>query len=458
MKGPGRKALLAGIPGHRPGASGDLGACATEMTRLFDAAARGVGPYQLGSACDGEVWGPVTEAADRMSRAWNERAVLARDEIESLSAKIRSVITGNPLPALVLGPDLAVSEANEAFSRISGIPASDLQGKRLPELRITNRNGPGAEDALKLRRPSVGTAAMAFPSGERLFEEYNIPVTAGDGTVTAIVAFFYDVTRWTDENSALKGRISALEKDASETAGLKDQIAALEEEIRRTRGIPAPAAAPANTPAPVPPPAEPAALAVQQPAPAPAQPAGAPASGSPAPARKSKDGGTAVSEPTYDVVAFELGGERYAMDIGYAREIVEMMPITPIPRAPPYLCGVMNLRGEITNIIDINSILGIGEEKAEKTRKIIVLSQEASDGENMGIVVDDVESVMQVRESQVERLGDGVVTQGKAQIKGVIKIRESTGEREDDVKGKVGLVIWIDIRGIIHDLTGSGKA
>jgi len=56
-------------------------------------------------------------------------------------------------------------------------------------------------------------------------------------------------------------------------------------------------------------------------------------------------------DPTVDIVEFVLGGERYALDIQLAREIVEMIPITPIPRAPSYISGVINLRGEITNIL-----------------------------------------------------------------------------------------------------------
>lgn len=131
------------------------------------------------------------------------------------------------------------------------------------------------------------------------------------------------------------------------------------------------------------------------------------------------------------MVAFELGGEQYAMDIQCAREIVEMMPVTPIPRAPPYLYGVMNLRGEITNIININQVLGIPEEKAQEGRKIIVLSQEASEGDNMGIVVDDVHTVLQVRESDVEHLDEGIARES-TRIKGIIKIHgRGGGERHE---------------------------
>ena len=60
-----------------------------------------------------------------------------------------------------------------------------------------------------------------------------------------------------------------------------------------------------------------------------------------------------------DIVEFEINNERYALDIGLTREIVEMIPITPVPRAPPYIAGIINLRGEITNIINLNNILGI---------------------------------------------------------------------------------------------------
>ena len=46
-----------------------------------------------------------------------------------------------------------------------------------------------------------------------------------------------------------------------------------------------------------------------------------------------------------EILEFDLGGESYAMDIGIAREIVEMLPITPIPRAPSHVTGLLNLPG-----------------------------------------------------------------------------------------------------------------
>jgi purine-binding chemotaxis protein CheW len=111
-----------------------------------------------------------------------------------------------------------------------------------------------------------------------------------------------------------------------------------------------------------------------------------------------------------EVVEFILGGEHYALDIHLAREIVEMLQITPIPRAPHYISGVINLRGEITNIMNLNSMLGLVNQEVRDNQKIIVLVPEAVSGSNIGIIVDDVIGVLQVAESDVEHLGEGLAS------------------------------------------------
>jgi len=69
-----------------------------------------------------------------------------------------------------------------------------------------------------------------------------------------------------------------------------------------------------------------------------------------------------------DVVEFEICNEHYALDISLTREIVEMVPITPVPRAPPHIAGIINLRGEITNIINLNQILNLKENAERETQ------------------------------------------------------------------------------------------
>jgi len=152
---------------------------------------------------------------------------------------------------------------------------------------------------------------------------------------------------------------------------------------------------------------------------------------------------------TVDVVEFELGGERYALDIQLVREIVEMMQITPIPRAPPYISGVINLRGEITNIMNLNTLLGLANQQIRDNQKIIVLVPEAAGGSNVGIIVDDVSSVLQVPENDIDHIGEGFASEFSSFVKGIIKIKaEETQNKEDKEKN---LIIWIDMQKVLKD-------
>jgi purine-binding chemotaxis protein CheW len=151
-------------------------------------------------------------------------------------------------------------------------------------------------------------------------------------------------------------------------------------------------------------------------------------------------------DTTVDIVEFVLGGERYALDIQLAREIVEMIPITPIPRAPPYISGVINLRGEITNIMNLTTLLGLPHQETRSSQKIIVLVPEAAAGSNVGIIVDDVLGVMQVARADIEHLGEGLASEVSGFVKGIIKQKGDGAE-----KTNTGLIIWIDMQKMLED-------
>jgi purine-binding chemotaxis protein CheW len=150
---------------------------------------------------------------------------------------------------------------------------------------------------------------------------------------------------------------------------------------------------------------------------------------------------------TVDVVEFLLGGERYALDIQLAREIVEMIPITPIPRAPPYISGVINLRGEITNIMNLNTLLGLPPQETRENQKIIVLVPDAAAGSNVGIIVDEVTSVLQIAETDIEHLGEGLSSEVSSFVKGIIKLKSDGSDKKS-----TGLIIWIDMKKVLEDV------
>lgn len=159
-------------------------------------------------------------------------------------------------------------------------------------------------------------------------------------------------------------------------------------------------------------------------------------------------GGSGIAE-IIEIVEFTLAGKRYALDIHLVREIVMMLPITPIPRAPDFISGVLNLRGEITNIVNLNKILGVKSQEIRKNQKIIVLVPQAAGGNNVGIIVDDVSSVIQVPEGDIEQMHGGASSKLSAFVKGIIKLRS-----EDQDKKSKGLLIWIDLEKVLKEMVG----
>ena len=154
-----------------------------------------------------------------------------------------------------------------------------------------------------------------------------------------------------------------------------------------------------------------------------------------------------------DVVEFDINNERYALDITLTREIVEMVPITPVPRAQAHIAGIINLRGEITNIINLNQILGLPDKADRKDQKIIVLVPDAAEGSNTGIIVDEVHAVLQISENEIESIKGPL--SGEAYVKGIIKIGDKEASESADEKR---LIVWIDVGQILQDILASTKA
>ena len=100
-------------------------------------------------------------------------------------------------------------------------------------------------------------------------------------------------------------------------------------------------------------------------------------------------------------LTFQLKGQTYGFSIGIVREINRMMDITPVPKTSPSLLGVMNLRGKVIPVVDLSLQLRLGEMQPTKNTCIIVTE---SEGGPVGVVVDVVNSVMEISDNQIEGL------------------------------------------------------
>jgi purine-binding chemotaxis protein CheW len=104
-----------------------------------------------------------------------------------------------------------------------------------------------------------------------------------------------------------------------------------------------------------------------------------------------------------ELISFLIGEQEFCVDITSVREIRGWTPATPVPHAPPFLLGVINLRGAVMPVIDLGARLGMATAPPTARHVIIV----AKMGEHsVGLVVDAVCETFAVRPEQVQPLPD----------------------------------------------------
>lgn len=124
-------------------------------------------------------------------------------------------------------------------------------------------------------------------------------------------------------------------------------------------------------------------------------------------------------------LTFMLDGQSYGVPIGAVREINRMSEITPVPKTPEFVSGVMNLRGRVIPVVNLRLKFSLLYQEATKDTCIIVI--ESGSGQ-VGVIVDSVRAVAHMTKEQIEptpTLGDSsqlsfVTGMGKVENKVII--------------------------------------
>lgn len=103
--------------------------------------------------------------------------------------------------------------------------------------------------------------------------------------------------------------------------------------------------------------------------------------------------------PLTQWVTFSLADETYGIDVMRVQEVLPMSEIAPVPGAPRFVLGIINLRGNVVTVIDTRMRFGLESRDADKASRIVVI--ETGD-QVAGILVDSVAEVMNVREDEVD--------------------------------------------------------
>jgi purine-binding chemotaxis protein CheW len=127
-------------------------------------------------------------------------------------------------------------------------------------------------------------------------------------------------------------------------------------------------------------------------------------------------------DSTIQVIVFNLGEERYGVEISQVKEIILPTQITRIPNVPSYIEGVLNLRGQIAAIINLRKRLGKEPQKNDENTRIIVI--ELNDA-IVGVMVDSVSEVKYLSSQNIEEIPRFLALKDDSRfLKGVGKLED----------------------------------
>ncbi|MEZ4501823.1 MAG: chemotaxis protein CheW [Dehalococcoidia bacterium] len=130
----------------------------------------------------------------------------------------------------------------------------------------------------------------------------------------------------------------------------------------------------------------------------------------------------AAIEHTRQLVTFDLGGERYGVDILAVREIIRPQAVRDVPDSPDAVRGVINLRGIVIPIVDLHVRFSLPQASETEASRIVVID---IDGDPVGFVVDAVDRVLRIETRAVDPAPRYVLGARSSYIEGFARIDES---------------------------------
>ena len=105
------------------------------------------------------------------------------------------------------------------------------------------------------------------------------------------------------------------------------------------------------------------------------------------------------NDPLIQWVTFKLDSEVYGIDVMQVQEVLRVSEIAPVPGAPNYVMGIINLRGNVVTVIDTRKRFGLSENEIDDSTRIVIIE---SDGNVVGMLVDSVAEVVDLKRSEIE--------------------------------------------------------
>ena len=134
-------------------------------------------------------------------------------------------------------------------------------------------------------------------------------------------------------------------------------------------------------------------------------------------------------------VTFRLEDETYGINVMQVQEVLRVTEIAPVPGAPDYVLGIINLRGNVVTVVDTRERLGLGAKEMDESTRIVIIE---ADKLVVGILVDAVTEVVDLRASEIESAPSVGNDESSKYIQGV-------ASREGE------LLILVDLNKLLND-------
>ncbi len=142
-----------------------------------------------------------------------------------------------------------------------------------------------------------------------------------------------------------------------------------------------------------------------------------------------------ANDSVLQLVTFRLKDESYGINVMKVQEVLRVTEIAPVPGAPPFVLGIINLRGNVVTVIDTRSRFGLPSAELDDSSRIVIIESEK---QVVGILVDAVAEVVELNEGEVDAAPNVGNDESSRYIQGV-------ATREN------GLLILVDLNKLLTD-------
>jgi purine-binding chemotaxis protein CheW len=143
----------------------------------------------------------------------------------------------------------------------------------------------------------------------------------------------------------------------------------------------------------------------------------------------------AAGDTVMQLVTFRLKDETYGINVMQVQEVLRVSEIAPVPGAPDYVLGIINLRGNVVTVVDTRTRFGLPPTEVDEASRIVIIE---SDKQVVGIMVDSVAEVVELAHSDIDAVPNVGSEEASRYIQGV-------KSRED------GLLIVVDLNKLLTE-------